>query len=94
MLFTRFYYLAQSRSSLDGLASCPVSKLLLLHELPKILVLHLKRFKLGATVTKNNCHIDFPFELDVAPYCSDNCKVGYIVVCVPVYQYPYLLQSA
>ena len=32
-------------------------------------------YKLGATVTKNNRHIDFPFELDVAPYGSDNCKV-------------------
>ena len=45
--------------SLDGVALCPVSKLLLLHKLPKILVLHLKRFKLGATVIKNNCRIDF-----------------------------------
>ena len=67
--------LAPSRSSLDDVALCPVSKLLLLHELPKILVLHLKRFKLGATVTKDNRHINFPFELDVAPYCTNHCKV-------------------
>ena len=67
--------LAASKSSLDNLVLCPVSKLLLLHELPKILVLHLKRFKLGSMVTKDNRHIDFPFELDVAPYCTNDCEV-------------------
>ncbi|XP_065920940.1 ubiquitin carboxyl-terminal hydrolase 45-like isoform X2 [Dysidea avara] len=63
-----------SRSSLDGLALCPVSKLLLIHDLPKVLVLHLKRFKLGIVVTKNNQHVQFPFELNIAPFCTNHCQ--------------------
>ena len=52
-------------------AECLVSKQLLIHELPPILILHMKRFHLGQQVTKNNNHIEFPDTLDVAPFCSD-----------------------
>ena len=57
-------------------AECLVSKQLLIHKLPSILILHMKRFHLGVRVTKNNNHINFPDKLDVTPYCSSNIKVS------------------
>ncbi|XP_065908487.1 ubiquitin carboxyl-terminal hydrolase 45-like isoform X3 [Dysidea avara] len=56
-------------------AECLVSKQLLIHELPQALILHMKRFLLGIPVRKNNLHIDFPGNLDMAPYCTTNCEV-------------------
>ena len=49
-------------------------KQLLIHKLPQVLILHLKRFTIGAyTVTKNKAHVSFPQVLDMAPYSSNLC---------------------
>lgn len=51
-----------------------VCKQLLIHKLPQVLILHLKRFTIGAyTVTKNKAHVSFPQVLDMAPYSSNLC---------------------
>ncbi|XP_053316809.1 ubiquitin carboxyl-terminal hydrolase 45 [Spea bombifrons] len=50
-------------------------KQLLISAAPANLVLHLKRFyQNGLTLRKINRHVDFPFKLDLAPYCSISCK--------------------
>ena len=58
----------------DGASSnalCAASKNLLIFVPPFILTLHLKRFlQDGDTLVKSKEHVDFPFVLDLAPYCS------------------------
>jgi len=45
---------------------------------PKTLCLHIRRLiGLGGPVVKLNCHIDFPLELDIAPFCSFNGEVAF-----------------
>jgi ubiquitin C-terminal hydrolase len=45
---------------------------------PKTLCLHIRRLiGLGGPVVKLNCHIDFPLELDLAPFCSFNGEVAF-----------------
>ena len=61
----------QGSSDNKAYAECLVSKQLLIHELPPILVLHMKRFHLGLRVTKNNNHTDFPDTLNVSSFCTD-----------------------
>ena len=61
----------QGTSENEEYAECLVSKQLLIHELPRILILHMKRFHLGLRVTKNNNHVTFPDTLNVAPFCSN-----------------------
>lgn len=69
----------------DDYVECLVSKQLLFHSLPQILILHIKRFHLGQQVTKNNRHIDFPLDLDLAPFCTKKCQVSkHSVVCMCV----------
>lgn len=47
------------------------SKQLLIFIPPTILTLHLKRFQqIGYSLRKVNRHVDFPLEIDLAPYCS------------------------
>jgi len=44
---------------------------------PKSLCLHIRRLvALGGPVVKLNCFVDFPLELDLAPYCSFNGEVA------------------
>ena len=51
-----------------------VSKQLMIHQLPPILILHMKRFDIGFDVmTKDDRHISFPEILDMAPYCTFEC---------------------
>ncbi|XP_006813669.1 ubiquitin carboxyl-terminal hydrolase 16-like [Saccoglossus kowalevskii] len=51
------------------------NKQLLIHRPPPILTLHLKRFQqAGYSLRKVNRHVDFPLTLDIAPFCSENCK--------------------
>ncbi|KAM3931965.1 ubiquitin carboxyl-terminal hydrolase 45 [Leptodactylus fuscus] len=50
-------------------------KQLLISSVPANLILHLKRFcQNGLTLRKINRHVDFPFLLDLAPFCSVTCK--------------------
>ncbi|KAM4042387.1 ubiquitin carboxyl-terminal hydrolase 45 isoform 2-T3 [Anomaloglossus baeobatrachus] len=50
-------------------------KQLLISSAPANLILHLKRFSQnGLTLRKINRHVDFPFILDLAPFCSVTCK--------------------
>ena len=58
-----------------------VCKQLLLHQLPQVLILHLKRFTVGPyTVTKNKAHVSFPPMLNMAPYSSNACLKVYELV--------------
>ncbi|KAJ8315187.1 hypothetical protein KUTeg_007337 [Tegillarca granosa] len=42
---------------------------------PAVLTLHLKRFEqVGFSTRKVNRHVDFPFVLDLAPFCSSLCQ--------------------
>ncbi|KAL9387412.1 hypothetical protein Peur_020536 [Populus x canadensis] len=48
-------------------------KQLMLDKAPSIAALHLKRFKIdGTSVEKIGKHVEFPLELDLKPYISDN----------------------
>ncbi|XP_055491850.1 ubiquitin carboxyl-terminal hydrolase 45 isoform X1 [Leucoraja erinacea] len=50
-------------------------KQMLISAVPPILNLHLKRFhQAGLSLRKVNKHVDFPLVLDLAPFCSTNCK--------------------
>ncbi|XP_067882079.1 ubiquitin carboxyl-terminal hydrolase 45 isoform X2 [Heterodontus francisci] len=50
-------------------------KQMLISAVPPILNLHLKRFhQTGLSLRKINRHVDFPLVLDLAPFCSSNCK--------------------
>ena len=66
-----------------------VCKQLLIHNLPQVLILHMKRFTVGSyAVTKNKAHVSFPPVLDMAPYSSNAClevrlnKHIYIILCL------------
>ncbi|XP_069830860.1 ubiquitin carboxyl-terminal hydrolase 45 isoform X2 [Dendropsophus ebraccatus] len=59
-------------------------KQLLISSVPANLILHLKRFcQNGLTLRKINRHVDFPFVLDLAPFCSVSCKVWHNNLNVP-----------
>ena len=62
----------------DEYALCNVSKSLVIQELPKILVLHIKRFYLEPVVRKDNEYVSFTKILNMAPYCTTDC----IQVCI------------
>ncbi|XP_043541520.1 ubiquitin carboxyl-terminal hydrolase 45 isoform X2 [Chiloscyllium plagiosum] len=50
-------------------------KQMLISAVPPILNLHLKRFhQTGLSLRKINRHVDFPLVLDLAPFCSYNCR--------------------
>lgn len=50
-------------------------KQMLISSPPPVLTLHLKRFQqVGYSVCKVNRHVQFPQVLDLAPFCSTNCK--------------------
>jgi len=69
-------FISSSLTTVDaGPVLSLVSKLLLIDQLPKVLVLHLKRFSLGQFVRKNSKHVDFSPTLNMKNYCSTNCKV-------------------
>ena len=51
----------------------------MIHQLPPILILHMKRFEIGFDdVTKDDRHISFTEILDMAPYCTTECLKVYI----------------
>ncbi|TRY94058.1 hypothetical protein DNTS_027299 [Danionella cerebrum] len=50
-------------------------KQMLISDPPAVLTLHLKRFQqVSYSVCKVNRHVQFPQILDIAPFCSVNCK--------------------
>ena len=53
---------------------CQVSKQIMIHQLPPVLILHMKRFEINHNeVFKDNRHISFSEVLDMAPYCTSKC---------------------
>ncbi|KAK3603703.1 hypothetical protein CHS0354_023309 [Potamilus streckersoni] len=52
------------------------SKKYLIIQPPAVLTLHFKRFEQFniKKISKLDCHVDFPFVLDLAPYCSALCQ--------------------
>lgn len=51
------------------------AKQYLIYSPPAVLTLHLKRFEqVGFSSRKVNRHVDFPFVLDLAPFCSSLCQ--------------------
>lgn len=53
------------------------TKQLLLHRLPPVLTLHLKRFQqVRYGLQKITEAVLFPFILDLAPFCTGSCKVS------------------
>ena len=66
--------LITEENSSDELAMCQVNKQLMIHQLPPVLILHMKRFEIGFyAVTKDSRYISFPEILDMAPYCTVKC---------------------
>ena len=53
------------------------SKQMLISVAPPVLTLHLKRFQQARfTLRKLTKHVDFPLELNLAPFCSRSGKVS------------------
>lgn len=53
------------------------SKQMLISLAPPVLTLHLKRFQQARfTLRKLTKHVDFPLELNLAPFCSRSGKVS------------------
>lgn len=56
----------------------------MIHHLPPVLILHMKRFYIGIyTVTKDDRQISFPEILHMEPYCTNECIkviINYIIV--------------
>ena len=53
---------------------CRVSKQILIHKLPPVLILQMKRFSINNhDVTKDDRFVYFPHVLDMAPYCTTQC---------------------
>ena len=78
----RTYYCAATNME-DEPVLCRVSKQIMIHQLPPILILHMKRFEIGwDQVTKDDRHITFSEVLDIAPYCTDECVKVHTYVCV------------
>lgn len=51
-----------------------VSRLILIHRLPPVLILQLKRFSIDSySVTKDNKPVSFPLVLNMVPYCTKEC---------------------
>ena len=75
IMYTYVFVGARPDASDDEvLALCQVSKQIMIHQLPPVLILHIKRFKIGPySVTKDSKYVSFPPILDVAPYCTTDC---------------------
>lgn len=72
-VITVSYILGYSEDVTVNIGLSKVSKQLSIDELPKILVLQIKRFFLGRNVSKYTAVISFPLVLDMAPYCTNTC---------------------
>ena len=73
MILDKFCFHAVTSVDYES-ALCRVSKQIMIHQLPPVLILHMKRFEIGDNeVIKDNRHITFPEILDMAPYCTTTC---------------------
>ncbi|CAC5376201.1 USP16_45 [Mytilus coruscus] len=64
-----------SEGEKKGMVYSNASKYYLIYTPPPVLTLHLKRFEqVGFTSRKVNRHVDFPFILDMSPFCSSMCQ--------------------
>ena len=88
-LLNILYFITEENLS-DELAMCLVSKQLMIHQLPPVLILHMKRFKIVfREVSKNSRYIPFPEVLDMATYCTVKC----LKVILILYNVGYRLQN-
>ena len=69
---------AEEQSNLSStVVFSEATKQFLIGRLPSVLTLNLKRFiQHGRRLQKNSRHISFPTILNVAPFCTDSCKVS------------------
>ena len=82
-----YYYMFYLHAVAKGdTVECRVSKQNLIHHLPPVLILQMKRFNIGFyNVTKDGRHVSFPLVLDMAPYCTSDCiQVSRTVGCMCV----------
>lgn len=71
----QYQWKTHSAEDKQGSVYTNARKQLLISALPVVLILHLKRFcQNGLTLRKINRHVDFPFILDLAPFCAATCK--------------------
>ena len=69
-----YAYMYIHTATLSEAKLCRVSKQILIHKLPPVLILQMKRFSIGIhDVTKDNRFVYFPHVLDMAPYCTTQC---------------------
>ena len=77
-------YIAAGEININDGVLCQVSKQIMIHHLPPILILHMKRFEIGPyTVTKDDRQVSFPEILNMEPYCTTECVqviIDYIVL--------------
>ena len=79
------YYVA---TNVNEPVLCQVSKQIMIHQLPPVLILHMKRFEVGFNeVIKDDRHISFPEILNMAPYCTNECIKVRINICTYAYMY-------
>ena len=81
-------------------------KQLKLQTLPQVFIMHLKRFSIDHTVTKNSSYVKYPLKVDLNPYCTKvrlcHCIVLYFMLltcgvcvfiwcaCICVHEYVYV----
>ena len=64
---------------------CQVSKQIMIHQLPPVLILHMKRFEIGYQVTKDNRYVSFPEILNMTPYCTAECLKVIVYIYTLIY---------
>ena len=68
---------AKSKESKEKIVYTVATKQLLISLAPPVLTLHLKRFQQARfTLRKLTKHVDFPLELNLAPFCSRSGRVS------------------
>ena len=76
----------KSKESKQQTVYTVATKQLLISFAPPVLTLHLKRFQQARfTLRKLTKHVDFPLELNLAPFCSKSGRVSRKVGYVSVY---------
>ena len=69
-----YMYISADKGDDDDPPLSLVSKQIAVHQLPPVLILHLKRFSIEPDgIFKDTQHIKFPLKLNMAPYCTAQC---------------------